>query len=168
MAGGTGLGAGFEGSHVVRSEVQAHHPIEESGGFTGRKAQVRFGQLTTRAQASQGQRRIGAGSDDQMQLRRQMVEQKGESIVDRLSRDEVIIVENEGKSFRHSGNLVDQSRQERLDCKWLGGLRGRDDRLADVLVDGKICQSISPFFSFRNSQTMNIPTTVMEKPSSMK
>lgn len=73
MAGGTGLSAGFEGSHVARREVRAHHPIEESGGpvvsahrtnrFTGRKAQVRlaqFGQLTTRAQASQGQRRVGA------------------------------------------------------------------------------------------------------------
>ena len=123
---------------MVRSEVQAPHPIEESGGFVGRKAQVRlaqFGQLTTRAQASQGQGRVGAGSDDQMQLRQQMVEQKGKSVVDRLSRDEVIIVENEGKSFRHRGNLVDRSRQERLDCKWLGGLQGRDDRLADVLVD---------------------------------
>jgi len=57
LAGGTGLGAGFEDSHVVRNEVQAHHPIEKSGGFVGRKAQVelaQFGQLTTRAQTSQG------------------------------------------------------------------------------------------------------------------
>ncbi len=29
-----------------------------------------------------------------------------------------------------------RGRQERLDCKWLGGLRGRDDRLADILADG--------------------------------
>lgn len=51
---------------MVRKEVQAHHPIEESGSFSGRKARARlapFGQLTTRAQASQGQGRVGAGSD---------------------------------------------------------------------------------------------------------
>ena len=35
-----------------------------------------------------------------MQLRRQMVEQKGEGVVDRLSRDEVIIVENENVEGR--------------------------------------------------------------------
>lgn len=88
---------------MVRREVQAHHPIEESGGFIGRKAQVRlaqFGQLTTRAQASQGQGRVGAGSNHQMQLRRQMVEQKGESVVDRLSRDEMSLLPL-------SGSLVD-------------------------------------------------------------
>jgi len=93
---------------VVRREVQAHHPIEEIDGFTGREAQVRlaqFGQLTTRAQASQGQRRSGAGSDHQMQLRRQMVEQKGESVVDRLSRDEVIVVEISGEHQSRSPSI---------------------------------------------------------------
>jgi hypothetical protein len=76
-----------------------------------------------------------------------MVKQQGESVVDRLRRDEVIIVENEGKSFRHSGNLVDQRRQERLDWRRLGGPRSRDDRLADALAESRNLDGLDRYAS---------------------
>jgi hypothetical protein len=61
-----------------------------------------------------------------------VVEQKGESVVDWLSRDEVIVVEDEDKSLRHGGNLVDQSGQDRVDAWWLGRLECCPGRLSDT------------------------------------
>ena len=63
-----------------RREVEAHHLVEKCGGFGGGKAQVggaQLGQLAAGAQPGQGQRRILAGGDHQVQLRRQVLEQKG-------------------------------------------------------------------------------------------
>jgi len=146
LAGGTGLGAGFEDSHVVRREVQAHHLIEESGGFTGRKAQVRlaqFGQLTTRAQASQGQRRGGAGSEHQMQLRRQMVEQKGEGVVDGFGLYHVVVIEDEGKRVWDGCNLIGQGCQNRFNRRWLRRLERTQYACPAISGDGSLIQNIS-------------------------
>jgi hypothetical protein len=125
LAGGTGLGAGFEGSHVVRREVQTHHPIEESGGFTGRKAQIRlaqFGQLATTPKMRKVQRRIGASGNHQTHVIWQVIEQKFKGIVNRLGGDEVVVIEDEDKAMWDSRNLVDQGRQNRFNRWRLGRL----------------------------------------------
>ena len=54
--------------------------VEKLGGFGGREAQIgsaQLGQLTPGAQPGQGQRWILAGGDDQVHLRRLVLEQKG-------------------------------------------------------------------------------------------
>ena len=68
-------------------EVQAHRLVEKFGGFGGGKAQVggaQFGQLVAGAQPGQGELGVLAGGDDQVHLGRQVLEQKGEGIVNRL------------------------------------------------------------------------------------
>ena len=87
QAGNPAFGAGFQGGDVFRREIQAHHPVEKFGGFGGGEAQVggaQFGQLAAGAQPGQGQGWVFTGGDDQVHLRRQVLEQKGEGFVDRL------------------------------------------------------------------------------------
>ena len=91
--------------------------LEKRGGFGGGKAQVggaQLGQLAPGAQAGQGELRILAGGDDQVQLRRQVLEQKGEGIVNRLGIDHMVVVEDEDERVREGGDLVEQGRQDRL------------------------------------------------------
>ena len=98
QAGNPAFGAGFQRGDVVRGEVQAHHLVEELGGFGGGEAQVggaQLGQLAPGAQPGQRQRRILAGGDDQVHLRRQVFEQKGQGLVDRLGINDVVVVEDE-------------------------------------------------------------------------
>ena len=87
QAGNPAFGARFQGGDVFRREVEAHHLVEKSGGFGGGKAQVggaQLGQLAAGAQPGQGQLGILTGGDDQVHLRRQVLEQKGEGLVNRF------------------------------------------------------------------------------------
>ena len=91
QAGNPAFGAVFQGGDVRRREVEAHHRVEKSGGFGGGETQVggaQFGQLAPGAEPGQGERRILAGGDDQVHLRRQVLEQKGEGLVDRPGLDQ--------------------------------------------------------------------------------
>ena len=86
QAGNPAFGATFQRGNVFGREVEAHDLVEKSGGFGGRKPQVgrtQLGHLPPGAQAGQGQRRILAGGDDQMHLRRLVLQQKGKNIVNR-------------------------------------------------------------------------------------
>ena len=62
-----------------------------------------------------GQRelRILSGGDDQLHLRRQMIEQKGERFIDRFAIERVIIVEDEDELIGDGGQFVEQRRQQR-------------------------------------------------------
>ena len=96
--GDPAFGAGLERRDVLRREVQAHRPSEELGGFGGREAQVggaQLGQLAPGAQPGQGQARVFAGGDDQMHPRRQVLEQEGDGLIDRLGVDHVVVVEDQ-------------------------------------------------------------------------
>ena len=144
----------------VRREVQAHRPVEKLGGFAGGETQVRgtqFGQLAARAEPGQGQRRILTGGDDQVHLRRQVFQQKGEGLVHRFGINHVVVVKDEDEAFREGGELVDQGRQQRFgwrrlrglersqhtrsrnhfDCR--NGLQSRDE------VGQKACEVVIPF-----------------------
>ena len=108
QAGDPAFGAGFQRGDVFRREVQAHHPVEKFGGFGGGETQVggaQFGQLTPGAQPGQGEMRILTGGDDQVHLRRQVLEQKGEGLVDRLGLNQMVVVKDEdeiGPEWRRS------------------------------------------------------------------
>lgn len=57
---------------------------------------------------------IWAGDDDQVQVSRYVVEQEGESLVDGLSGNDVVVVEDEDKRVGNPYDLIDQYCQKRL------------------------------------------------------
>ena len=62
---------------------EAHRVVEKLGGFGGREAQIggaQFGQLAAGAQPGQREWRILSGGDDQLHLRRQVIEQEGQRL----------------------------------------------------------------------------------------
>ena len=73
-----------------------------------------------------------------MQLRRQVVEQKGESLVDRLGCDEVVIVEDEnvGATLVVARQIVDQQGQKRFQRRQLRRLQHVQHVLANAGVNG--------------------------------
>jgi len=66
-----------------------------------------FGQLRAGTQTGQWQQRILAGNDNKVHLRRQMVQQKRNSIIDRLGVYQVKVVKNENKIIRNSGDFIE-------------------------------------------------------------
>ena len=123
--GNPAFGARLQGGNFRRRELQPHHLVEKAGGFGGGKAQVggaQLGHLAPGAQASQGELWILPGGDDQVQLGRQVVEQKGEGLVDRWGIDGVVVVQDEGKGVREGGDFIEQGRQQHFGCRRLGGL----------------------------------------------
>ncbi len=98
-------------------EVQPHHLVEKFGGFGGGEAQVggaQFGQLAPGAQAGQGQRWVFTGGDDQVHLRRQVLEQKGEGLVNRFGINHMVIIQDEDEIVRDGGNFIEQGCQQSI------------------------------------------------------
>ena len=58
--------------------------------------------------------RIFTGGDDQVHLRRQVLEQKGEGLVNRFGIDHVVVVQDEDEIVREGGDLVEQGGQDRF------------------------------------------------------
>ena len=52
---------------------------------------------------------IFAGSDDQVHLRRQVLEQKGDGMVNRFGIDFVVIVQDEHEIVREGGDFIEES-----------------------------------------------------------
>ena len=57
-----------------------------------------------------------------MHLGRQVVEQKGEGLVNRWGIDQVVIVQDEDKIVRDGGDFIEQGRQQRFSWRRLRGL----------------------------------------------
>ena len=66
--------------------------------------------------------RVFTGGDDQMDLRRQVLEQKGEGLVNRVGVYHVVVVKDEDESVRDGGDFIEQGCQNRLGGGWLRGL----------------------------------------------
>ena len=62
------------------------------------------------------------GGDDEVHPWRQVLEQKGEGVVDRFGVDNVVVVEDEDEIVRDRVNFIKQGRQGRFDWWWLRGL----------------------------------------------
>ncbi len=91
--------------------------VEEGRRFVRGKPKVgstKFGQLITAAQTRQGKRWIDPAGQDQVQLWWQMVQQKGQTIVDQRLVNEVIIVEGKCEGMREHRKFVDEHRQDSL------------------------------------------------------
>jgi hypothetical protein len=71
-----------------------------------------------------------------------MFEQKGERVVDRLGRDEVIVVQNQHPARPWgSADLVDQCREHRLRRGWLRGVQRAQHTVAYALLDRLECRN---------------------------
>jgi hypothetical protein len=90
--------------------LQTHHLAEECGGCVRGKGQIggtQFGQLISGTPVGDREGRIGTGRDDQMHLRRQMVNQIRDRLVERWRFEHVVIVHDEGETVGEGGNLVE-------------------------------------------------------------
>jgi hypothetical protein len=75
---------------------------------------------------------ILTGGDDQVHPWRQVLDQKGEGIVNRFGIDDVVVVQDEDEIVRDGGDLVEQDRQNRLGWWWLGRLEHAQHPLSNV------------------------------------
>ena len=66
--------------------------------------------------------RILAGGYDQVHLWWQVLEQKGESIINRFGINSVVVVKDEDEIVRDDDDLIEQGRQNRFSWRWLRGL----------------------------------------------
>jgi hypothetical protein len=83
-AGDPAFRALLEGVDLCGVEVQAHRLVEELLRLTGGEAEIGaadFDELPSAAQPSDGQRRVGPGGDQQVQLDGQVVEKEGHGLV---------------------------------------------------------------------------------------
>ena len=117
-AGDPAFGPDVQSGDIISREAQGHHVVEEGGGLVRGETQIvgaDLEQLTTRAQATERQRRIGAARDNQVQLWRQVVEQKGHALVNRLGVDQVVVIEHQQDVLRGGADLIEQGPEHRLD-----------------------------------------------------
>jgi hypothetical protein len=108
----------LQGFDIFRREIEVHRLAQERRRFRCGEAQIgdaQLGHLAAGAQAGEGELRILAGGDDQVQLRRQVIEQEGHRLVDRPRIDRVVVIQHENEAIRQGGELVEEGRQDRFD-----------------------------------------------------
>ena len=98
--------------------------------------------------------RVLTGGDDQVHLWRQVLEQKGEGIVNRSGIDHVVVVEDEDEIVRDGGDFIEQGRQDRFGRRWLRGLEHTQHPFSNIRrnrlqssdeVSQKACGVVIPF-----------------------
>ena len=92
------LRAGFECINVLRPQIETHDFVEVRRGLLGREAQISgadLHQISPCAKPRQRQRRVGAGGDEQVGVRREVLQQEGYALLDALVIDQVVIVEHQ-------------------------------------------------------------------------
>src|SRR5215831_13501427 len=81
QAGDPALRAALQERQLLLSQFEVHDLLQKAPSLFGREAQIEsayFGELTTSAQPCQVERRIGSRGDDEVHLRREMLQQKEE------------------------------------------------------------------------------------------
>ena len=136
--------------------MQTHHAIQKFGRFRKSKTQIggaQFGQLVARAQLRQRQLGVLTRANDQMHLRRQMLEEERERVVNRRRVNQMIIVQRQHKILRNDGKLIEQDSENRVG-------RGRLRRL-------KQCQNaianLRKFFSIACGKRLQCRDEIREK-----
>ena len=87
---------------------------------------------------------ILTGGDDQVHLRRQVLEQKGEGIVNRFGIDHVVVVKDEDEIVRDGGDFVEQGRQNRFGGRRLRGLE-RSQRTPSPIFAAIVCKAATRY-----------------------
>ena len=148
QAGDPALGPRFQGSHLRLSQAQAHHLLEELPAFPGREAQPfgpDLGELAAGAQPGQGQGRINPGQNGYVEMKRQMVQQESDRLMDCRQLDQVIVVQDKDRVPWKIAQAVDQERQNPFGVRQLGRIDerfdlGRQAILQAVEGSGKIAE----------------------------
>lgn len=92
--------------HIRSREADAHHRLEKGRRLAVIKTEVGrayLNQLSTSPQARKGKRWVSAGSQDEMHLRRQVVEQERHPPMNRLCLDDVIVIQYERNILCRAG-----------------------------------------------------------------
>ena len=115
-------------SRAAMSSAERFSPItwlRNSAASAGvkRKSAARSSVNWPRARSrARGRWWILTGGDDQVHLWRQMLEQKGEGLVNRFGINHVIVIQDEDEMVRDGGDFIEQGCQNRFDWRWLRGL----------------------------------------------
>ena len=118
------LGAGLEGRHVPALRSQAHHAVQERLGFFEGEEELGaadLDQLIARPQATEGQRRVGARGDDEVDLRGRLARRKATASWTAGRADRVVVVQDEDQVAGQSAQVVQERGQ---DVPGRRGLRG--------------------------------------------
>ena len=75
---------------------------------------------------------ILTGGDDQVHLRRLVLEQKSEGLVNRFGINHMVVVKDEDEIVRDGGNFIEQGCQNRFDGRWLGRLEYTQHPCANI------------------------------------
>ena len=75
---------------------------------------------------------ILAGGDDQVHLWRQVLEQKGEGIVNRFGINHMVVVQDKDEMVRDGGDFIEQGCQNRFDWRWLRGLENSQHPFSNI------------------------------------
>ena len=133
QAGDPALGARLQRGHVGGGEVQAHALAQKRGRLLKRKAQIggaQLGQPPARAQTRQRQLRIFARGEHQVQLRGQVLEQKGQCRVDGGRLQRVVVVEHQDHARGQGVQLVQQRGEDRFGGRGLRRIEQGGDAAA--------------------------------------
>ena len=117
QSGDPAFRAGVQCGDIGRGQVQAHYVVEESGCLCRGETQVvgtQLDDLATRAPPAQRPGRVGPAGDDQVHMRRLILQQKGQRIVDLRIGDFVQVVEDENERLGDLDEFVDQAAEECL------------------------------------------------------
>ncbi len=112
------LRAGLQSGEIIRVEPQAHHIIHQDRNFIGPETQLvdaDLGQLAARAQAGHRPGWIGTTGNNQMHLRRLVLQQEEERLMDLRVGNQVIIIQHQREGKRYGRQLVYQTRNQALD-----------------------------------------------------
>src|SRR6266436_5143741 len=89
---------GQKGQHFLRGEPQI--------------SRADLGQVTTRTQACQGKRGISPCRHDQVELRWQMIDEIGDSLMDRWRSDQMVVIQHQRHLVRQGSKFIDPDGQD--------------------------------------------------------
>ncbi len=110
------LGAPVERRDVALGQRQPHRAVEVGRGLLGGEAQVGgpyLQQVTACAHPRQGERRVDAGGEHHVQLRRPVLEEERQPVVHLGRHNEVQVVEDQHQVPRYPGEVVQQGDERR-------------------------------------------------------
>ncbi len=93
------------------------------------RSSVSWPRARRRASGKGGSSRVAI---DQVDLGRQVLDQKGQGLIYGLGIDRVVVIQDQDKALGDGGNLVEQGGQDRFDGGRLRGLEGGQNPLADT------------------------------------
>ena len=140
--GDPALGTRLERPDVVGGEAECHSAVEECRRLVGREAQVvgaDLGELTAGAPARERQGRVRPRGDDQVEVRRCVVDQEAHRTMDVGAVDGVVVVEDQHDRLGDRAELVQEGCEDCLDWRRVGQLKPVRDRHLDARGDGPQC-----------------------------